>query len=130
MQQLNNGGSTHQLWQVVDHHYQDNSHSSIDYVLKSLRMKANTALGHRLLPIDRRLISPWLLTTRWHEHVTEYSITELHTLISSSSSTSKHTCIPGIQAAVLEYFNEALDLLSSTDELILKKLNSENPQKW
>lgn len=78
-------------------------------------------------PTDQQLVSPWLLTTQCHEHIACYDVSKLHALIAIKKNENGY--MSRVSAAVLDYFNEAIALLPATDELILKRLNSKDPQK-
>jgi hypothetical protein len=74
---------------------------------------------------DHRCISPWLLTTKWHEHVQGYDVKELCNLIAFPSKVE----YPGLSTAVQEYFAEATDEMESLQELTLQTLNTADPVK-
>ena len=127
MQQLNNGGRNRRLWRVLEHSIPDQpAITSTDTIVQELRNDIAKVIPDSQFPKDNRLISPWLLTTRWHEHVTGYNVAFLHSLVSIKNIKQ---CIPAISAATLNYFNEVIGILPATDELVLKKLNSPDPQK-
>lgn len=81
-------------------------------------------------PQDERLISPWLHTTRWHQHTDLFQDKSvLRELVRIPDHEDDDLDAPGIKKAVQKYFNMALELLPLTDELVLKKLNSPDPAK-
>lgn len=75
--------------------------------------------------INTRMVSPWLMTTKWHEHVQGYNIMELQNLVKSP----KNTEFPGLQEAVLWLLQEATRLIGETPELVLQRLNTSDPAK-
>lgn len=76
---------------------------------------------------NARMISPWLMRTGWHEHIQPYldSIPELCDLVTMP----KDDEFPGLHQAIKEYFDQATTLLDATDELVLQRLNSNDPDK-
>jgi hypothetical protein len=74
---------------------------------------------------DQRCISPWLLTTKWHEHVHGYDVQELCNLVAFPAKAE----YPGLSTAVQEYFGEATDDMETLQELTLQNLNTADPVK-
>jgi hypothetical protein len=74
--------------------------------------------------IDVRRISPWLLSTRWHLHVAGHDLAELRALVATQKDD-----FPTLRDHVVVYLQDATDLIDSTHELVLKYLNSPDPQK-
>ena len=74
---------------------------------------------------DQRCISPWLLTTKWHEHVHGYDVAELCNLITYPTKTE----YPGLSSSIQKYFAEATDQMESLQELTLQILNTADPVK-
>jgi hypothetical protein len=68
--------------------------------------------------VDQRSISPWLLSTHWHEHVYGYNAKELCDLVSSPNKKE----FPGLQDIVHNYFSEATQDLCTLQELTLQIL--------
>lgn len=75
--------------------------------------------------VDKRSISPWLLTTQWHEHVCGYDVKELCDLVAFPSKRE----LPGLPAVVQEYFAEATQEIATLQELTLQILNTADPVK-
>ncbi|KAL0060983.1 hypothetical protein AAF712_012214 [Marasmius tenuissimus] len=75
---------------------------------------------------NARLISPFLMRFKWHLHVHEHNPEELVELVKFPSATDPLLWVKDI---VLDYFNTSIKFLdtSVTHELVLMKLNSENP---
>ncbi|KAI6139458.1 hypothetical protein BKA82DRAFT_36655 [Pisolithus tinctorius] len=99
----------------------------VDDAISHLRQQMAQASTSNM-PQDERVISPWLRTTRWHEHVTGHDVCMLRDLVEIPRC-DDDGLFPGLKAAVRQYFNEALDLLTITDELVLQRLNSPAPLK-
>lgn len=72
-----------------------------------------------------RMISPWLRTTKWHEHVAPFPVAELRALV----ATPKKEELPGLALSIQFYFARATKLIETTDELVLQYLNSPDPAK-
>lgn len=78
---------------------------------------------------DHRLITPWLRTTRWHEYMANrhQSTDELCRSIMLPQPNEPDN--KDLHDIVQEYFQQALDLIETTDELVLQRLNSPDPIK-
>lgn len=99
--------------------------STISTIAKSIRASMAPLISIEHVPANARVISPWLLTTKWHEHVAGHSASHLCALASPPSLSE----FPGLSNAVNLYLAKALDLLPSTPELVLQILNSPDPSK-
>jgi hypothetical protein len=88
-------------------------------------MAAALKTPHLRNQADQRCISPWLLTTKWHEHVHGHDVKELCDLIAIPTKME----YPGLSAAVQEYFAEATAEMDSLQELTLQILNTADPVK-
>ncbi|EPQ50228.1 hypothetical protein GLOTRDRAFT_134134 [Gloeophyllum trabeum ATCC 11539] len=75
--------------------------------------------------INARLVSPWLITTKWHEHVAGYHIGTLIQLV----ATPKKDEFPGLKKLVFNYMSSATGSIKSTAELVLQTLNTPDPAK-
>jgi hypothetical protein len=75
--------------------------------------------------INARQVTPFLLTTRWHEHVQGYNTAELVALVTHP----KREEFPGLLHAAKHLFEGATQLIDETPELILQILNSADPDK-
>jgi hypothetical protein len=78
---------------------------------------------------NARMISPWLMRTRWHEQVLLYRphVAELRQLVAMPSPTEQ---LPQrLHESVKQYFRRATEMLDHTAELVLQLLNSNNPDK-
>jgi hypothetical protein len=74
--------------------------------------------------VDIRNVSPWLRTTRWHEHVQGHSTEGLMKLVAPPSVLE----IPFLDAAVIQCLLDASETMSSTPELVLQRLISPYPE--
>lgn len=81
------------------------------------------------VPRDHRLATPWLRTTRWHEYMAETgcSTDQLRRWIALPQR--EETDYKDLHDLVECYFQQALELIESTDELVLQRLNSPDPVK-
>lgn len=130
MQQLNHGGAhLCTLWRVHDHAKTMFASNKMTNIFQTLREEINRGLPEESTSLDERTISPWLRTTKWHEHVARYQVKSLHKLVEMPGREDNDPHAPGIKRAVKDYFNEALMLLEQTDELMLQRLNSPDPAK-
>ncbi|KAI6009129.1 hypothetical protein EDC04DRAFT_2610721 [Pisolithus marmoratus] len=127
VQQLRKGaGDTQALWEVETARDEGRStlrQSLVDSLLKELEPTLQVVQT----PLDGRMVSPWLLTTRWHEHMAGKDIKQLCSLVALPKNNDGD--IPGLRDAVEAYYEEALSLLDKTGELVLQRLNSPDPMK-
>jgi hypothetical protein len=100
---------------------------SIQALIQSIMKEIEPTLQVLQIPQDNREISPWLLTTRWHEHIAGLESSHLCKLVCLPKDNEAD--MPKLKENVKAYFEEALELLPTTDELILKRLNSPDPVK-
>jgi Orsellinic acid/F9775 biosynthesis cluster protein D len=75
--------------------------------------------------LNARQISPWLLTTRWHEHVEGYDVAELRTL----TAVPIRTEFPGLHKGLEHLFALCLEAMDQLPELVLQRLNTPDPAK-
>ncbi|KAI6009128.1 hypothetical protein EDC04DRAFT_2964128 [Pisolithus marmoratus] len=127
VQQLRKGaGDTQALWEVEI--AQDEGRSTLHQSLvDSLLKELEPTLQVIQTPLDGRMVSPWLLTTRWHEHMAGKDIKKLCSLVALPKNNDGD--IPGLRDAVEAYYEKALSLLDKTGELVLQRLNSPDPMK-
>ncbi|KAH7918103.1 hypothetical protein BV22DRAFT_985743, partial [Leucogyrophana mollusca] len=78
-------------------------------------------------PQDSRMVSPWLLTTKWHKHTEGHDVDGLRKLVAFPKGEEPAT--RGLTKAVESYYQAATGLLEHTDELVLQRLNSPDPAK-
>ncbi|KAI6009801.1 hypothetical protein EDC04DRAFT_2581486 [Pisolithus marmoratus] len=124
-------GSVRKLWQVTgDTRVGGDSRKKVlvDNLLKELDQELKTVQ----VPTDHHLVSPWLLTTHWHEWARWFRkpTEELRALVSPP-----HLSVPDeeqyktLAKSIQLYFEEAVSLIDTTDELVLQRLNSPYPNK-
>ncbi|KAF8120689.1 hypothetical protein EV363DRAFT_1188557, partial [Boletus edulis] len=123
-------GKKRTLWEMVV--TTDPAANSKEIMVTTLMAELNKELEVVQIPTDNRLVSPWLRTTRWHEHVaaTSMSIDDLRTKIALPRPQREEPCCKNLQQLVEQYFQEALELIDTTDELVLQRLNSPDPAKY
>ncbi|KIK25617.1 hypothetical protein PISMIDRAFT_22752 [Pisolithus microcarpus 441] len=126
MQQFSRSGKGHILFQVQDSTTPIHIGAMTDTILLLRQEMAQVTTSS--VPEDEHVISPWLRTTRWHEHVAGHDTSMLLRLVEIPRS-DDDMLLPGLKAAVGLYFDEALALLQVTDELVLQRLNSPDPLK-
>ncbi|KAI5982622.1 hypothetical protein EDC04DRAFT_2915428 [Pisolithus marmoratus] len=84
------------------------------------------------VPTDNQLVSPWLLTTHWHEWAQwlRKPTEELHAMVAlPRPSLPEEEHYKTLVETIELYFEEAVMMIDSTDELVLQWLNSPNPVK-
>ncbi|KAI5986733.1 hypothetical protein EDC04DRAFT_2614980 [Pisolithus marmoratus] len=124
-------GTVRQLWEVTTQARagEDSRERALaDKLLGELEEQLKTVR----VPKDNWLVSPWLLTTRWHEWAwwlrkpTE-ELCAMVALPRPSLPEEEHykTLVETIEL----YFEEAVTMTDSTDELVLQRLNSPDPVK-
>ena len=78
---------------------------------------------------NHRLVSPWLLTTRWHEYVADFDIPAKELCRRVALPRPDEEDYRTLMDVVEVYFREAEALIDGTDELVLQRLNSPDPAK-
>ncbi|RXW12401.1 hypothetical protein EST38_g13452, partial [Candolleomyces aberdarensis] len=73
-------------------------------------------------PEDSRLISPWILRTRFHKLSEGRDTSKCRALVSLPTEQEHH--LQGLGKAVTRYFDECSALLNQTDPFVLQLLNS------
>lgn len=123
IQQLDRGAHK-TFWRVAD-----TKETSCDHqeVIDRMRNEMAEVIRVEQIPQDKRMASPWLLTTKWHEHVAGHDVTTLRGLVGIPKADDP--TMANLADAVEQYFESALVLLDTTDELILQRLNSPDPSK-
>lgn len=116
------------FWEVICS--QETSQKTVDQVLLvQLTKELEEELQTVHIPKDRRLISPWLLTTGWHTYVESLNLTTELACQLVALPQSHEKGVEALSTAVETYFQEALCLIDDTDELVLQRLNSPDPTK-
>jgi hypothetical protein len=75
--------------------------------------------------LNCRQVSPWLLSTRWHEHIDGYDTEELRAL---AAVPSRHE-FPGLHDGLEHLFGLGLEALDELPELVLQRLHTSDPAK-
>jgi len=75
--------------------------------------------------LNSRQISPWLLSTCWHEHIDGYNTEELRKLVAIPSKTE----FPGLHEGLQLLYEFGLEAMDELPELVLQKLNTPDPAK-
>ncbi|KAI6043214.1 hypothetical protein EDC04DRAFT_2600389 [Pisolithus marmoratus] len=115
-------GSVRKLWQVTgDTRVGGDSRKKVlvDDLLKELDQELKTVQ----VPTDHCLVSPWLLTTHWHEWARWFRkpTEELHALVSPPClSVPDEEQYKTLAKSIQLYFEEAVSLIDTTDELVLQ----------
>ncbi|KAG2030468.1 hypothetical protein BDR03DRAFT_987079 [Suillus americanus] len=122
-QQLNNG-SNRKFWRVAG---DDDVVCDHQEVIDKMRKEMADVIRVEQVPQEKRMVSPWLLTTKWHEHVAGHDVGTLRKLVEFPKADD--LTMPDISHGVEMYFDGALRLLEVTDELVLQRLNSPDPLK-
>ncbi|KAG2134990.1 hypothetical protein BD769DRAFT_1352930 [Suillus cothurnatus] len=78
------------------------------------------------IPQDDRMISPWLRTTRWHENIGSHPTEALRRMVAMPEDGEG---LEKLKRSVEVYFEKALALIATADELTLQRLNSPDPVK-
>jgi hypothetical protein len=86
---------------------------------------ANTYCAEELP--NSRMISPWLLRTGWHKHLEPYRAHDPELI--ELASVPYDGQFPCLYTAVSKYFSDAGKLIDKTNEVVLQKLNSADPDK-
>ncbi|KAG1786392.1 uncharacterized protein HD556DRAFT_1449769 [Suillus plorans] len=119
------GPGTHQMYWEVQNHVETGVHANrlIGAILKEMEEVLRVVEA----PEDKRMVSPWLLTTGWHEHLAGQKTEDLMDLIAIPKKNDPE--MPLLKERVESYYESVLALLSTTDELTLQRLNSPDPTK-
>ncbi|KAI6140236.1 hypothetical protein BKA82DRAFT_4363753 [Pisolithus tinctorius] len=128
VQQLKQGtGDLQALWEVEDHAERPSQPSGQQALVDSLLKELEPTLEVVQTPLDGRMVSPWLLTTQWHENIAGKNVKLLRSWVSLPKDNDGD--VPGLKLAVQAYYRKALSLLDHTHELVLKRLHSPDPTK-
>lgn len=98
-------------------------------LMKALLKELDEELDVLLSRNDECLIMPWLMTTQWHEYTAATGLNTQTLQSKVAIPKDNDPAMPGLHSLVDVYFQEALALLQSTDELVLQCLNSPDPDK-
>ncbi|KAI6025416.1 hypothetical protein EDC04DRAFT_2606298 [Pisolithus marmoratus] len=124
-------GTVRQLWEVTTQARagEDSRERALaDKLLGELEEQLKTVR----VPKDDRLVSPWLLTTCWHEWARwlRKPTEELRAMVAlPRPSLPEEEHYKTLVETIELYFEEAVTMIDSTDELVLQRLNSPDPVK-
>jgi hypothetical protein len=76
---------------------------------------------------ENRTVSPWLLTTRWHEHVAKYDSQKLRQLVEFPNQ--NEAGLARLEKGVFAVMTRGMNLIVKTPVLVLQELNSPDPVK-
>lgn len=74
---------------------------------------------------NARLISPWLLSCKWHIYTEGYETETLQSMVAYP----KPSEFPGLAALVSIYCKHIIDTMAITDQLVLQRLHTPDPLK-
>ncbi|KAI5989839.1 hypothetical protein EDC04DRAFT_2912119 [Pisolithus marmoratus] len=124
-------GTVHQLWEVTTQ-----ARAGEDSRERALADKLLGELEEQLkmvqVPKDNQLVSPWLLTMCWHEWAQwlRKPTEELCAMVAlPRPSLPKEEHYKTLVETIELYFEEAVMMIDSTDELVLQQFNSPDPVK-
>ena len=95
-------------------------HNSDEAMTARLMKELSEQLKNIQAPTNHQLVSPWLCTTRWHEYVAGHGISTNNLHCSIGLPQSNELKYKDLHVIVEDYFQEALALIESTDELVLQ----------
>lgn len=98
-----------------------------EQIIQDLRdlVDAMWAIDDGEMEFDARQVTPWLRTTKWHEHVQPFKTEDLRRLVSFPGKEE----FPGLKEAVHSLLQHAMGVISKIPELALQRLNSADPIK-
>ncbi|KAG1855255.1 hypothetical protein F4604DRAFT_1590815, partial [Suillus subluteus] len=113
-QQLNNG-SNKKFWRVAG---DDDVVCDHQEVIDKMRKEMADVIRVEQVPQEKRMVSPWLLTTKWHEHVAGHDVGTLRKLVEFPKADD--LIMPDISHGVEMYFDGALRLLEDLLDAIIE----------
>jgi hypothetical protein len=122
--QVINRGVTKNLFRVTLP-TQTEAPQQTDAILKDFQNFNWKSVETALAIPNARMISPWLMRTGWHLHVQPYDKKQLGDLVKMPEKDT----FPGLHENVTQYFETATNLLNDTDELVLQRINTADPDK-
>ena len=122
-------GSQRTFWEVMVEE-ETRVQTSKDVMTAKLMEELNKQLENDVqAPTDHRLVSPWLRTTRWHEYVAGSGFSTDQLRRSIALPRPNEADYKELHTILEDYFQGALALMDTTDELVLQRLNSPDPAK-
>ncbi|KIK31597.1 hypothetical protein CY34DRAFT_46146, partial [Suillus luteus UH-Slu-Lm8-n1] len=123
-QQFRRGGpGVHQILWEVEEDVEEGKQTEV--LIRAIMKEMETVLRVVEAPEDARMVSPWLLTAGWHERLSGRDAKDLMDLVAIPKRHDGQ--MPLLKESVESYYEGALALLSTTDELTLQRLNSPDP---
>jgi hypothetical protein len=123
-QRLTLHGKAAQFFEVIQPHPVHHA-MPIQTLVNDLRTEISQVADVEMATLNARSISPWLLSTRWHEHIEGYETLELLELV----AVPKEGEFPGLKGLLFQYMEHATALIPITAELLLQRLNTGDPAK-
>ena len=117
-------GSQRTFWEVIVPRT-----TGSDPITEQLMNSLKKQLNNVQVPTDHRLITPWLRMTRWHEYVAGSGFTIDWLRQSIMLPQRDEIDCKDIHGIMERYFKQALELIDTTDELVLQRINSPDPLK-
>jgi Protein of unknown function (DUF3505). len=75
--------------------------------------------------INAWMVSPWLLSTKWHEHVSGYNVAELKAQVTPP----KPDEFPDLTNCIMHLLLDGEEIIDEVPELVLQRLNSPYPDQ-
>ena len=98
-------------------------------MIEELMKNLNKELENIQVPVDQRLVTPWLRITHWHEFVAGSGFSTDSLRQSIGFPQPDEVYCQNLHNIVECYFQQALELIETTDELVLQRINSPDPIK-
>ena len=124
-----NQGSHKQLFEVIPHPTPNIPLATLSSceIIKNLRSGQNDLIEEYYpKEVDARAVSPWLLSTGWHLHVTSYDTQALCKLAAIPKNEER---LDKLSNATHGLFQEAYRIMTVTNTLTLQKINTSDPIK-
>lgn len=74
---------------------------------------------------DKRMISPWLLSTGWYERTQGQDIASLRAAVAIGSQDE----YPRLRVLICQYLHQNVDLIDLVDTVVRQRLNTDYPEK-
>lgn len=117
-------GSQRTFWEITS-----TTTNSNDAMIEELMKNLNKELENIQVPVDQRLVTPWLRITHWHEFVAGSGFSTDSLRQSIGFPQPDEVYCQNLHNIVECYFQQALELIETTDELVLQRINSPDPIK-
>ena len=77
------------------------------------------------VPTDSRMVTPWLLSTRWHEKTSGLD----PAVVSDWVKVPSDEPFAKLRDGYTDYLKAAIDFISCTEDLVLQRLHTDDPDK-